>query len=296
MVKLGFIGLGNMGLPMACNLISHYDVCGFDLSMMAADAFVARGGRVASTLADAVGNATVIVSMLPSGSHVVDAYMGEEGILSLASAGSLLIDSSTIDVSTARDVHAAALVRGFTMLDAPVSGGVGGAQAAGLTFMVGGDDEGFVAARPVLSCMGKNIFHAGSAGNGQAAKICNNMLLGITMLGTCEAFLLGQRLGLDPQVLFDIASTASGQNWSLTHYCPVPGPVPSSPANRDYVAGFTAAMMLKDLNLAQDVGEYTPLGTHARDLYAQMCARGDSALDFSGIINMLRVEADEYAP
>ena len=288
MQKIGFIGLGNMGLPMACNFIDHYVLCGFDVAPAAREAFMAQGGRVAASLADAVGDADIVISMLPTGEHVLQAYCASDGVFAHVAPHALLIDSSTIDVDTSRMVHARAEAQGFMMLDAPVSGGVSGAQAASLTFMVGGSDEAFAAAHPILQHMGKNIFHAGMAGNGQAAKICNIMLLGITMLGTCEAFLLGARLGLDAQVFFDIAATASGQNWSLTRYCPVPGPVPSSPANRDYAAGFTAAMMLKDLNLAHAADQYTPLGAHAMRLYQQMVDNGGGDKDFSGIINMLR--------
>ena len=209
--------------------------------------------------------------MLPAGQHVRDVYLGAEGVLAAAGAGTLLIDSSTIDVETARDVAAAADQKGLAMLDAPVSGGVGGAQAGTLTFMVGGGDEAFARAKPILEKMGKTIVHAGGAGNGQAAKICNNMILGVSMIAVSEAFVLAEKLGLDAQKLFDISSKSSGQCWSMTTYCPVPGPVPTSPANRDYKAGFTAAMMLKDLKLAQDAakaaGADTPLGADAAKIY-----------------------------
>jgi 3-hydroxyisobutyrate dehydrogenase len=219
-------------------------------------------------------------------------YLGDAGLLRTAREGSLMIDSSTIDVTTARDVHAAAKLAGVDFLDAPVSGGVGGAAAGTLTFMVGGDESAFGRAKPILEKMGKNIFHAGGAGNGQAAKICNNMLLAISMIGTCEAFVLAERLGLEHETLFKISSTASGQCWSLTSYCPVPGPVPASPANRNYQAGFTASMMLKDLKLAQaaaqTAGAATPLGAQATALYSLFESAGAGGRDFSGIIQLLR--------
>jgi 3-hydroxyisobutyrate dehydrogenase len=212
--------------------------------------------------------------------------------LAEAKAGALLIDSSTIDVDTARRVAAAAEAASFNMVDAPVSGGVGGASAGTLTFMVGGSADGFAAAKPILDVMGQNIFHAGGNGNGQVAKICNNMLLGISMIGTCEAFMLGEKLGLEAQTLFDISATASGQCWSMTSYCPAPGPVPTAPSNNQYQAGFAAAMMLKDLNLAQEASGsaecQTPMGKRAAELYTEMAEKGQGELDFSGIIKMLQ--------
>lgn len=230
--------------------------------------------------------------MLPAGQHVRQVYLGDQGLLKAAKPGTLFIDSSTIDVTTARDVHAAAGSARVDFLDAPVSGGVGGAAAGTLTFMVGGETAAFDRAKPILEKMGKNIFHAGGAGNGQAAKICNNMLLAISMIGTCEAFVLAEKLGLDHETLFKISSTASGQCWSLTSYCPVPGPVPASPANRNYQAGFTAAMMLKDLKLAQSAaqtaGAATPLGAQATALYSLFESAGAGGRDFSGIIQLLR--------
>jgi 3-hydroxyisobutyrate dehydrogenase len=292
MSRVGFIGLGNMGLPMAINLATDHDVIGFDLSPETKAALVAAGGAAAETIEQAVAQADVVVSMLPAGKHVESVYLDDTGVLAHAKAGTLLIDSSTIDVDTARKVSAAAQTAGFSMVDAPVSGGVGGASGGTLTFMVGGSDEGFAAAKPYLDIMGKNIFHAGGAGNGQVAKICNNMLLGISMVGTAEAFMLGEKLGLDAQTLFDISATASGQCWSMTSYCPVPGPVPTSPANNDYQAGFAAAMMLKDLGLAQEASSSadceTPMGQRAMQLYTQMAEKGEGDLDFSGIIKMLR--------
>lgn len=294
MSKIAFIGLGNMGLPMAKNLTAEHDVVGFDLSDDAKAALTQSGGRAADTIAAAVANAEIIVSMLPAGAHVTAVYTQADGVLAHAKPGTLLIDSSTIDVEAARAVSAKAQAAGFDMVDAPVSGGVGGAAAGTLTFMVGGTAAAFAAAKPILELMGQNIFHAGGSGNGQVAKICNNMLLGISMIGTAEAFNLGEKLGLDAQTLFDISSTASGQCWSMTSYCPAPGPVPSSPANNEYQAGFTAAMMLKDLVLAQDASASaeaaTPMGKRATELYTQMADAGHDGLDFSGIMKMLKDE------
>ena len=224
MLEIGFIGLGNMGLPMAKNLVAAgHKVTGFDRVDTALAELVAAGGQGAANVNEAVAKAEIVVTMLPAGRHVEEVYLGADGIVGAVPEGSLLIDSSTIDVATARRVSDAAAQKGFAMVDAPVSGGVGGATAGTLTFMVGGTDDAFARARPVLEVMGKNIFHAGASGNGQVAKICNNMLLGISMIGTCEAFLLGEKLGLDAQTFFDISSTASGQNWSMTSYCPMPG-------------------------------------------------------------------------
>jgi 3-hydroxyisobutyrate dehydrogenase len=290
MAKIAFIGLGNMGGPMAANLLkAQHRVAAFDLSAKALDAAVATGATRAATIAEAVKDAEVVITMLPAGKHVREVYEG--AVLGAAAKGALLIDCSTIDVDSARHVAAAAAKAGLDMVDAPVSGGVGGAAAGTLTFMVGGPDAAFARAKPILEKMGRNIVHAGASGNGQAAKICNNMMLGITMLGTCEAFMMGKRLGLDAQKLFDIASTASGQSWALTSYCPVPGPVPTSPANRDYAPGFTAAMMLKDLMLAQDAarsaGASTPMGAEAAQLYSLFVNAGFGAVDFSGIIRMI---------
>ncbi len=290
---VGFIGLGNMGGPMAANLVkAGHEVLGFDLSETALAAHEEAGGRKAGSVADLAAQADVIVTMLPAGKHVRRIYEGEDGILQHARPGTLLIDSSTIDVDSARAVSAAALAKDMPMVDAPVSGGVAGAAGGTLTFMVGGPDAAFEAAHPFLDIMGKTIVHAGGAGTGQAAKICNNMILGISMIGVCEAFVLAERLGLDAQKLFDISSTASGQCWSLTSYCPVPGPLPASPANRDYQPGFAAAMMLKDLKLAQEAahssGAATPLGAEAAALYALFCNSGEDGKDFSAIINLLR--------
>jgi 3-hydroxyisobutyrate dehydrogenase len=293
MATIGFVGLGNMGLPMAQNLVkSGHAVAGFDLSEYAAERLAVGGGRRANSVLEACTNAEIVITMLPAGEQVRDVYLGPQGVLAAAAAQTLLIDSSTIDVDTAREVASEAEARGLAMVDAPVSGGVSGAQSASLTFMVGGRVEAFERARPVLEKMGKTIVHAGGAGNGQAAKICNNMILGISMIAVSEAFLLAEKLGLDAQKLFEISSKSSGQCWSLTSYCPVPGPVPTSPANRDYKAGFTAAMMLKDLHLAQTAARAaraaTPLGAGAAAVYERFVDSGGSNVDFSGIIRYLR--------
>ena len=292
-MRIGFIGLGNMGGPMAANLVkAGHQVAAFDMTKAAVDKAVTLGAHAAANAPDAARDAEVVITMLPAGAHVRQVYLGDGGLLKSVKPGTLLIDSSTIDVATARDVGSAATAARLDFLDAPVSGGVGGATAGTLTFMVGGENAAFARAKPLLEKMGKNIFHAGGAGNGQAAKICNNMLLAISMIGTCEAFVLAEKLGLDHQTLFDISSTASGQCWSLTTYCPVPGPVPASPANRNYQAGFTASMMLKDLKLAQSaahaVGAATPLGAEAAALYSLYESAGVGGRDFSGIIQMLR--------
>ncbi len=293
MATIGFIGLGNMGGPMAANLIkAGHAVSGFDLSAQALSRFADDGGVPADTSREAARGKDAVITMLPAGSHVKTVYLGDDGILKAVGKGTLLIDSSTIDVATAREVAQAADAAGMAMIDAPVSGGVGGAQAASLTFMAGGTQQAFREALPILQAMGKNIIHAGGPGNGQAAKICNNMILGISMIAVSEAFILAEKLGLDHQKLFDIASTASGQCWSLTSYCPVPGPVPASPANRDYQAGFTVAMMLKDLALSQDAAAATnvatPLGARATEIYGRFNEKGQGEVDFSGIIKFLR--------
>jgi 3-hydroxyisobutyrate dehydrogenase len=292
MTTIGFIGLGNMGQPMARNLVNAgHRVKGFDLVEQAVGAFVDNGGLRAASVAEAASDVEVVITMLPAGEHVRGVYLEDDGILSSAARDTLLIDCSTIDVKTAREVSEAAAEAGFDMLDAPVSGGVGGATAGTLTFMVGGGTKAFVRAEPLFDVMGKTFVHCGDAGTGQAAKICNNMVLGVSMIAISEAFALADRLGLDRQKLFDVSSESSGQCWSLTSYCPVPGPVPTSPANRDYQAGFTADMMLKDLRLAQDAAADahadTPLGRHARDLYAEFVGHGEGATDFSGIFKMI---------
>jgi 3-hydroxyisobutyrate dehydrogenase len=295
MANIAFIGLGNMGGPMAANLVkAGHSVAGFDMMAENLDKAREAGVTVAASAAEAAKDAEVVVTMLPAGQHVRDVYTGAGGVMAAVRKGALLIDCSTIDVDSARAVAKAADEAGHAMVDAPVSGGVGGATGGTLTFMVGGADEAFRRAEPILQGMGKTIVHAGASGTGQAAKICNNMILGISMVAVSEAFVLAKSLGLDAQKLFDIASKSSGQCWSMTSYCPVPGPVPTSPANRDYQAGFTAAMMLKDLRLAQQAasqsGAATPLGAEAASLYALFCNGGRSGVDFSGIIKMIAGE------
>ena len=290
MTKIAFIGLGNMGGPMAANLVkAGHAVVGFDLVESLRAEAAASGVALAPSGHDAVAQADVVVTMLPAGKHVLSVW---DDILQAAKRGALFIDSSTIDVDSARRAHQAANKAGFSSLDAPVSGGVGGAKAGTLTFMCGGSDEAFAAAKPILEKMGKRIVHCGEAGAGQAAKICNNMILGATMIVTCEAFALAEKLGLSSQALYDVASTSSGQSWSLTSYCPVPGPVPASPANNSYKPGFAAALMLKDLKLAQEAalaaGAATPLGAAAAQLYGLFAAAGHAGDDFSGIINFIR--------
>jgi 3-hydroxyisobutyrate dehydrogenase len=290
MTTIAFIGLGNMGGPMAANLAkAGHAVTGFDLSPASCDQARADGLGIAASALEAVRDAEVVVTMLPAGKHVVSVW---SDILKGAQKNALFIDCSTIDVESARKAHGMAREQGVQSLDAPVSGGVGGAKGATLTFMAGGAKEAFDRAEPFLSTMGKKVVHCGDAGAGQAAKICNNMILGISMIGVAEAFVLAEKLGLSHQALFDVASTSSGQCWSLTTYCPVPGPVPTSPANNDYKPGFAAALMLKDLKLAQEAalasGASTPLGAEAAQLYALFNNGGHEGDDFSGIINFLR--------
>ncbi len=290
MSNIAFIGLGNMGAPMAANLVkAGQRVAGFDLVEAAKTEAAASGVSIAGSAREAVAEADTIVTMLPAGRHVLASHAD---FLPAARRGALVIDCSTIDVESARRAHEAGQAAGVLTLDAPVSGGVGGATAATLTFMCGGSDEAFAKAKPILEQMGRRIVHCGAAGAGQSAKICNNMILGATMIVTCEAFVLAEKLGLSAEALFDVASTASGQSWSLTSYCPVPGPVPASPANRGYKPGFAASLMLKDLRLAQEAsagaGASTPLGAEAAPLYALYVAAGHGGDDFSGIINFLR--------
>jgi 3-hydroxyisobutyrate dehydrogenase len=290
MATIGFIGLGNMGGPMAANLVRHgHVVQGFDLSAASLEAAEKSGVRTAENVMAAVAGADCVVTMLPAGTHVLSVY-GD--ILSAAPRGTLFIDCSTIDVTSARQAHARAEAAGMLPLDAPVSGGTGGAAAGTLTFMVGGAAQAFARAEPVLACMGRKIVHCGDAGAGQAAKICNNMILGISMIAVSEAFVLGETLGLSHKALFDVASTSSGQCWSLTSYCPVPGPVPASPANNGYKPGFAVALMLKDLRLAQEAahasGVHTALGARAAEIYAALEASGEGGADFSAIIRAIR--------
>ncbi|HTZ71510.1 MAG TPA: 3-hydroxyisobutyrate dehydrogenase [Acetobacteraceae bacterium] len=293
MAKIGFVGLGNMGGPMAANLIkAGHEVTGYDVVAAARDAAAQAGARIAPTLADVARGADIVITMLPNGALVLQCLGGADGLLAHAAPGTLFIDSSTIDVADARAAHAAAAQAGMRALDAPVSGGTGGAAAGTLTFMAGGSAEAFAQAQPVLAAMGRKIVHCGEAGAGQAAKICNNMILGISMIAVGEAFVLGEKLGLSHQALFDVASTSSGQCWALSSNCPVPGPVPASPANRDYRPGFATALMLKDLLLSQacaeKFGAKTSLGALATQLYESYAATGGATTDFSGIINAIR--------
>ncbi len=293
MTTIAFIGLGNMGGPMAANLVkAGHRVLGFDFSATALAKAQNEGVEPAENSSEAVAQADVVVTMLPTGKHLIGAMEAEDGILRSARPDALLIDCSTVDIDSARAAHALAARRGLKSVDAPVSGGVGGATAGTLTFMVGGEDEAVALARPFLEVMGKKIVHCGGGGAGQAAKICNNMILGISMIGVCEAFVLGEKLGLTHQALYDVASTASGQCWSLTSYCPVPGPVPASPANRDYAPGFAAPLMLKDLNLSQaastSAGAHTPMGRRAAEIFASFIEAGGAEKDFSGVIEFLR--------
>ena len=292
---IGFIGLGNMGGPMAANLVkAGHTVRGFDLAPASLEAARTAGVAVAGSALDAAEGAEVVVTMLPAGRHVVEVWTQLSEALP---AGTLLIDSSTVDVESSRKAHGLAEARGCLSVDAPVSGGTGGAKAGTLTFMAGGAEAAFAKAEPLLKAMGKNVFHCGAAGAGQAAKICNNMILGISMIGVSEAFALGEKLGLSHQALYDVASVSSGQCWSLTTYCPVPGPVPTSPANAGYKPGFAAALMLKDLRLAQAAalasGAATPLGAEAAQIYGLFEGLGHGGEDFSAIIRMLRGSGSE---
>ena len=291
MARIAFIGLGNMGAPMAANLVkAGHAVAGFDLSPAALGAGRAGGVAVAGSAAEAAADADVVVTMLPAGRHLVEAYEG--GLVAGAREGALLIDSSTVDIASSRRAHDFATARGMMAVDAPVSGGVGGAEAGTLTFMAGGAPEAVERARPILAAMGRRVVACGGPGAGQVAKMCNNMILGISMIGVSEAFVLAEKLGLDHQALFDVASTSSGQCWALTNHCPVPGPVPASAANRGYEPGFATALMLKDLTLARDaaesVGVDAALGRHARDIFAAFAEGGGAALDYSAVIEAVR--------
>jgi 3-hydroxyisobutyrate dehydrogenase len=289
MATIGFIGLGNMGGPMAARLVAAgHKVRGFDMQPDALQRLRDVGGEVAASLAEAATDADAVVTMLPAGEHV-RAVLGE--VLPLLRPGALVVESSTIDVATTRAMHAAAAERGCPMLDAPVSGGTAGAAAGTLTFMCGGEASAFEQARPLLAAMGKAVVLAGGPGAGQAAKVCNNLILGISMVAVAEAFALAERLGLSAQSLFDVASTSSGQCWALTSYCPVPGPVPGAPSNRDYTPGFAVALMLKDLTLASEAaaqaGAPQVLGGHAREAYERLAAAGLGGRDFSVIAKAL---------
>ncbi len=295
-MRIGFIGLGNMGGSMAQNLLkAQHTVAGFDISAEAQARLVAAGGHEAGGISAAVAGAAAVITMLPAGPEVRAVYLAPDGILAAAAPGALLIDCSTIDVTTARLVAAEAAQRGFDMLDAPVSGGTAGAAAGTLTFMVGGSEAGFARAQEVLQGMGRTIIHAGASGAGQTAKICNNLMLAVSMIAVSEAFALAERLGLERQKLFDITSKSTGQCWALTSYCPAPGPVPASPSNRGYAPGFTVAMMLKDLLLEQQAaasaGSASPLGAAAAQLYQLATNSGLGARDFSAIFPFLTGEA-----
>ena len=290
-MKIAFIGLGNMGGGMAANLVkAGHMVHAFDLSEAALTAANANGCLTFTSVHEAVADVDAVVSMLPNGKIVESIY--EEDVVGQALTETILIDCSTIDVATARAVADFAGNQGYAMVDAPVSGGIAAANAGTLTFMVGGAHDDFARAKPILSAMGKAVIHAGARGAGQVAKICNNMLLGASMIATAETFAMAEKLGLDLQTFYDIASKASGQNWSMTSYCPVPGVGPASPADNDYQGGFATALMLKDLKLAmeaaQSVGADTPMGKRAAELYQAFAEAGSGALDFSAIIKTLK--------
>jgi 3-hydroxyisobutyrate dehydrogenase len=293
MATIGFIGLGNMGAPMAANLLkAQHRVTGYDIAAAAGAALGEKGGHPAAGVAEAAAAGDIVITMLPAGPQVREVYFGPNGVLAHAKPGTLLVDCSTIDVETARAVAAAAAEKGLQMLDAPVSGGTIGAEAGTLTFMVGGEDAAFARGEPILQAMGRTIVHAGPSGAGQTAKICNNMILAASMIAVCEGFALAEKLGLPAQTLFDICKTSTSQCWAMTGYCPVPGPVPAAPSNRGYAAGFTAANMLKDLRLAQQAAgataAATPLGAAAANLYQLYVDSGAGGLDFSGIMQFLR--------
>src|SRR5271166_1040950 len=295
MATIAFIGLGNMGGPMAANLVkAGHKVVAFDLVEASRSQAKADGAAIAESSVSSVKGADVVVTMLPAGKHVLSVWTD---VLAAMSKGALIIDCSTIDVESSKQAHALATKHGVGSVDAPVSGGTGGAKAATLTFMCGGEDKAFAAAKPVLEKMGKKIVHCGGAGAGQAAKICNNMILGISMIAVSEAFSLAEKLGLSNQALFEVASSSSGQCWSLTTYCPVPGPIPTSPANHGYKPGFTAKLMLKDLRLAHEaaaaVGAATALGRMAAEIYTRFDAAGHGGADFSAIVNSIRADSEE---
>lgn len=290
MATIAFIGLGNMGGPMAANLVkAGHKVMAFDLVAASRDQAKADGADIADSAASSVKGAEIVITMLPAGKHVLSVW---NEVVPAMTKGALIIDCSTIDVESSKQAHALAAKHGVASVDAPVSGGTGGAKGATLTFMCGGEDKAFAAARPVLEKMGKKIVHCGGAGAGQGVKICNNMVLAVSMIALGEAFALAEKLGLSHQAVFDVMSTSSGQCWALTSYCPVPGPVPTSPANNDYKPGFASALMVKDLTLAQDAakatGAATPLGKQAQEMYTTFDAAGHGGVDFSGIIQHVR--------
>src|SRR3979490_3345774 len=290
MANIAFIGLGNMGGPMAANLVkAGHKVIAFDLVDASKNQAKSDGAAIADSAAAAVKGADTVITMLPAGKHVISVWTD---VIPSMKKGALIIDCSTIDVESAKQAHALAAKHGVLSVDAPVSGGTGGAKGATLTFMCGGEDKAFAAAKPKLENMGKKIVHCGGAGAGQAAKICNNMILGVSMIAVSEAFTLAEKLGLSHRALFDVASTSSGQCWALTSYCPVPGPVPTSPANNDYRPGFASALMVKDLTPAEDAATATaagqPLGTHYGEIYKAFDAAGNGGGGFSGVIQHVR--------
>jgi 3-hydroxyisobutyrate dehydrogenase len=293
MSNIGFIGLGNMGGPMAANLVrSGERVHGFDVVPASRETSAADGVQIVGNARACVENADIIITMLPAGEHVLSVW---NEVVPHARQGTLFIDCSTIDVDSARQAHKLAAASGFATLDAPVSGGVGGAKAATLTFMVGGSAHAFAHGKPVLERMGKRIVHCGEAGNGQVAKICNNMILAASMIAVSEGFVMGEKLGLSHQALFDVASASSAQCWALTSYCPVPGPVSASPANNSYKPGFAAALMLKDLKLAKAAADSVKvknaIGAHAAEIYQHFADEGHGGLDFSAIIDLVREQS-----
>lgn len=292
-IKIGFIGLGHMGNPMAQHLLkSGYDLMVYDVLPEATNKLIGLGAKKAESLQVVAENSEVVITMLQTGQQVKEVCMGEKGLFAFLPKDSLFIDSSSIEIGICRELHQIAKEKGIHMLDAPVSGGVAGAEGATLTFMVGGEESAFEYAKPLLEKMGKKIIYAGPAGLGQAAKICNNLILGISMIATCEGFTLGQKLGLDPKTFFEISSNASGQCWSMTSYCPVPGIVEKAPSNKNYEPGFTANMMLKDLRLGQDAAKasnaFIPLAAEAAELYSLFVNQGQGNKDFSGIINLIK--------
>lgn len=295
-MKVGFIGLGHMGLPMAQNLLkAGYTLSVYDINPKPLEILASLGATIAKSSIDAVLDTDMVITIVPEGEHVRTVYDGPDGILDHIPSKAMVVECSTIDINTTRWLHEEAEKRGLSMVDAPVSGGVTGAENATLTFMVGGEKADFDKVEPILNKMGQKIIHCGPAGTGQAAKICNNMVLGATMIASSEAFILAKKLGLSKEKFFEVASGSSAQNWSITSYCPVPGPVPTSPANRDYQAGFTAAMMLKDLKLAVDAADTTeascPIGTEAMSLYKLFCDTDDSQKDFSAIIRWIESQS-----
>lgn len=292
-MHIAFIGLGHMGQPMAHNLLkAGFPLSVFDVNTEAVDVLVKLGATSVSSIADVVKNADVIITMLQTGQQVSDVCLQENGVFNAVRKNCLFVDCSSIEIDTTKLLHKLAAEKGIAMLDAPVSGGTAGAAAATLTFMVGGSPENFNRAQPILEKMGKKIIHAGLPGTGQAAKICNNLILGISMIGVSEAFTLGEKLGLDPKKFFEISSNASGQCWSMTSYCPVPGIIEKAPSNNNYEPGFMSKMMLKDLRLAQHAAEHVqaslPLGAEAAELYSLFIQQGNGAVDFSGIINLIK--------